>query len=349
MTLPRSRLINPDLTLWYHCISGCVQGAFLLKEGVEEERKQWIEVRLELLSKVFAVAVGSFAILDNHLHLLLGLEPEKLARLSDEEILDRWYQLYPPKGSNRKPLSGDRLQTRREKDLSDGELMTELRTRIGSISWFSKLLKEPLAQKINKEQGRRGTFFEGRFKSIAAMDHAALLAMSVYVDLNVFAAGMAATPETSKFTSIRARVEHVKRLGRVDDLAAAQAGSVAASLAGQGLNQGLWLAPIGESVDDPQGNSLRRMFLDLPLGTYVWVVDYTARLVRDGKASLPPEAPSIFERLGTTAELWGERLKSLLNNPLVGRFFASTQEQLDKAAQRAGLSRVMNLAGAPLL
>jgi hypothetical protein len=38
----------------------------------------------------------------------------------------------------------------------------------------------------------------------------------------------------------------------------------------------------------------------------------------------------------------------LLNNPLVGRFFASTQEQLDKAAQRAGLSRVMNLAGAPL-
>jgi hypothetical protein len=348
MTIPRSRLINPELSLWYHCISGCVQGAFLLKEGVEEERKKWIEDRLELLASVFAIAVGSFAILDNHLHLVLGLQPLKLASLSDQEILDRWYQLYWPKGSNRKPLNGDALQTRREKDLNDGELMAELRTRIGSISWFSKLLKEPLAQKINKELGRRGTFFEGRFKSIAAMDEEALLTMSVYVDLNVYAAGLAPTPETSKFTSIRARIEHVKRLGRVDDLAAAQAGSVAATLAGQGLNEGLWLAPIGEPADQ-EGTNLHGMYLDLPLGIYVWLVDYSARLVREGKASLPPAAPSIFERLGTTAQAWGERLVSLLNNRLIGRFFASTQEQLDKAAKLTGLSRVMNLAGIPVL
>ena len=38
-----------------------------------------------------------------------------------------------------------------------------------------KCLKEPLARMANKEDGCKGTFFEGRYKSIAILDEEALL------------------------------------------------------------------------------------------------------------------------------------------------------------------------------
>ena len=38
--------------------------------------KAWIENRLEELAKIFAVAVGGFSVLDNHLHLLVRLDPD---------------------------------------------------------------------------------------------------------------------------------------------------------------------------------------------------------------------------------------------------------------------------------
>ena len=41
MTMARSRLVDPSVTRWYHCITRCVRRAFLLGEGAND-RKQWI-------------------------------------------------------------------------------------------------------------------------------------------------------------------------------------------------------------------------------------------------------------------------------------------------------------------
>ena len=38
--------------------------------------KQWIENRLEELAEIFAVAVGGFSVMDNHLHVLVRLDPD---------------------------------------------------------------------------------------------------------------------------------------------------------------------------------------------------------------------------------------------------------------------------------
>jgi hypothetical protein len=46
MTMARTRLIDPSLTRWYHCMTRCVRLADLLGDE-PHNRKEWIESRLE--------------------------------------------------------------------------------------------------------------------------------------------------------------------------------------------------------------------------------------------------------------------------------------------------------------
>ena len=103
MTIARAHLVDPSVTRWYHCITRCVRRAFLLGEG-RLDRKEWIERRLEELAEIFSVAVGGFAILDNHLHLLVRLDPDVAAGWSDEEVVRRWGRLFPPRDKSRQAL-----------------------------------------------------------------------------------------------------------------------------------------------------------------------------------------------------------------------------------------------------
>lgn len=108
-----------------------------------------------------------------------------------------------------------------------------------------KCLKEPLSRLANKAEKCTGAFFEGRFKSIAILDDESLLSVNAYIDLNLVAAGLAATPETSPHTWIKERLAHVESQVRVEDLKEALRGSVAASRVAGGLEEKLWLVPIG--------------------------------------------------------------------------------------------------------
>jgi hypothetical protein len=58
------------------------------------------------------------------------------------------------------------------------------------------------------------------------------------------------------------------------------------------------------------------------------LVDYSARLLREGKAAISRVLARIFERLGTSAESWQMRLEKLIGGRLLGRFFASSRERL---------------------
>ena len=103
MAIARAQLVDVALTRWYHCVTRCVRRAFLLGEG-DHNRKQWLQNRLEELAEIFAVAVGGFSVMNNHLHLLLRLDPEVAQSWSDDEVVRRWGRLFPPRDKSRKPI-----------------------------------------------------------------------------------------------------------------------------------------------------------------------------------------------------------------------------------------------------
>ena len=102
MTIARAHLVDPAMTRSYRFVTCCVRRAFLLGEGMHD-RKSWIEHRLEELAEIFSVAVAGFAILDNHLHLLVRLDPDVAQGWSDsdEDVVRRWGRLFPPRDKGR--------------------------------------------------------------------------------------------------------------------------------------------------------------------------------------------------------------------------------------------------------
>lgn len=341
MTTPRSQLVDPNVSRWYHCISRCVRQAFLLCEGFN--RKKWLEERLCSVSGIFAVSVGSFAILDNHLHFLLRLDPDVAANWSAEEVVNRWARLHPPR-RRRKPVSVTPEWIAAE--AQNTERVEVLRKRLCSLGWFMKEIKEPLARIANKEDNCKGAFFEGRYKSIILLDEESILSVSAYIDLNAVSAGTAATPESGPYTSLHQRVAHVHAAGREGDLAEALLGSVPACRASGDLEDTLWLIPIEDRRK--QGSDVEGMIEGFTLGNYLLLVDYTGKLKRADKVAIPQELDGVFERLGTSVNAWAERQFRLAIGSITGRVLAATREALRSASARLGLHHCVNMNGCPV-
>jgi hypothetical protein len=165
--------------------------------------------------------------------------------------------------------------------------------------------------------------------------------VAAYIDLNPVAAGIVALPEQSPHTSIKERVDNAVAQGRMEDVEQIRNGSVAAQAVSGGVEDSLWLVPI---EDRQRQGSLRKGFVDgFTLGQYLLLVDYTSRVVRTGKAALSSELANIFERLGSSAEIWSQRIKRLQGKTWVGRFLSASRDRLRELASKLGVRHLANI------
>ena len=214
MTYPRAHLVDPSGGV-YHVCSRCVRRAWLCgKDRLTgynfDHRRSWLEERILALSEIFAIDLYGYAVMSNHYHIILNVDPSKSLHWS-EDIVDKWVTLCPIRSARK---SADELMAaQRSALMQDSERLTVLRQRLTSLSWFMRFLNEPLARIANREEDCRGRFWEGRFKSQRLLDENAVLAAMVYVDLNPLRAGTASHVTEARHTSLRKRVTQPQALG----------------------------------------------------------------------------------------------------------------------------------------
>ncbi|MEL0638460.1 transposase [Marinomonas sp. TI.3.20] len=316
--MPRSRSdqISVDDTPYYHCISRCVRRAFLCGEDAltgnsYEHRRGWIERRLLFLASVFAIDVCSYAVMSNHLHVVLHINQDKVKNWTRLEVLQRWHKLHKGTIFTQQYVRGE---SQRDFALSLVEASVDtFRDRLMDISWFMRELNEPIARQANLEDACTGRFWEGRFKSQALLDDAALIACMAYVDLNPVRSGISDSPERSDFTSVKKRVQ-----------------------AAQENQQPKALFPF-------VGNPRKKMPAGLPflLQDYLELVDMTGRIIREDKkgvidASLLP----ILQRLNISSDNWlciatqfGEKTASIVGSELSIAYYCESNRRLRKPRQ----------------
>lgn len=214
MPLARKRQISLIDTAYYHCVSRCVRRAYLcgidaLSGQSYEHRRQWVEDRLMFLSNVFAIDVCAFAIMSNHTHLVLHVNQVLANTWSDEEVVEQWHKIH--KGTLLTQAYAQGKKTKKAQRTTLNTTIAIYRQRLADISWFMRELNEPIARLANKEDQCTGHFWEGRFKSQALLDEQAITACMAYVDLNPIRANMAKTLNTSAHTSIKRRIEGLKK------------------------------------------------------------------------------------------------------------------------------------------
>lgn len=334
MTVARRRQIDESITPWYHCISRCVRGSRLMGDEFSH-RQQWLEERLEFLTGIMGIECLGFGIMDNHLHLLLRLDSTLVNSWSAREVAERWARLYPPP-----ELKGNCPQAAEAwlvEHAADESWVGTRRELLGSISCFNKCLKEPLARLANKEDGVTGAFWDGRFRSIAVLDEESLLATAAYIDLNPVAAGKAETPEDSPHTSFHARMEHCRNLGELEQL---QDG-LSTETSQTEMEQQHWLLPIEDRRE--QGEGVLGMLSGFTFSCYARLLDWTSRLVREGKAHVDAGMASIFERLRISADQWQSSIRLLLSEKRrMGHYFGG-RSRLREVAERLGKHWVKNV------
>ena len=161
MTQPRSQLVDPTQAGTFHCVNRCVRRSWLC--GLDkylgksfEHRRSWVEARILELGDIFACGVHAWAVMSNHLHIVVHMSPATANSWSPEEVATRWLRLYPARNLE---LSAQKMAA----ILESPELIAEYRSRLTNLSWLMKSLSEPIARKANAEDKVTGRFWEGRF------------------------------------------------------------------------------------------------------------------------------------------------------------------------------------------
>jgi REP element-mobilizing transposase RayT len=322
-----------------HAIQRCVRRAFLAgQDAVSGKdysfRKEWIRRRMESLASVFGIDVLSYAVMSNHLHLIIRNRPDVVAKWDDKEVAIRWLRVFPGRRLE------EHLAEPNENDVNSlvnqPQRLALVRERLSDISWFMRALSEPIARLANRQDECSGRFWEGRFKAQRIVDEAGLLACAMYVDLNPIRAAMVERPEQAAHTSAFDRIEGEK--GKQIDSAAFDLVPVTAEATGKEVRETPvetlrqrrktrrrrptcrrilrdgWLAPLTLAADvlsgEPQVHreGLRasdRGFLAIGWRDYLELLRWTAKQGIDGVAeNLPVKLQQLLTSRGIECAKW---------------------------------------------
>ena len=196
----RSARIKAEGAGYYHCMSRIIERRMIL----QDKEKEWLLTLMSNLAAFGGLQLVSFAIMTNHLHVLIHV-PER-QDVSDKELLKRLRLIYTGREVD---MIDKQLQDCRLGKNDDGaEILKKRFTyRMYDISEFFKALKQQFSQYYNTRENRCGPLWDQRFKSILVEgSEDALLTIAAYIDLNPVRAGMVQDPKDYRYSSYGAAI-----------------------------------------------------------------------------------------------------------------------------------------------
>lgn len=199
--MPRQARLLSDEAAWYHVMNRAA--------GAREDRPfEDPEVRDKLLelirfyTKAYCCRLGGYTVMGNHYHLILFLE--KFRELSQEELEERARRLY-----------GERFR-RRLRSAADWKRFGR---RLFSLSELERNINGGFTPWYNVRQGRRGSFWADRYRSVWLEEAEAVQDGLLYVELNAVRAGQVERPEqweaSSAWCRMRGREEGLVALSEI--------------------------------------------------------------------------------------------------------------------------------------
>ena len=150
------------------------------------------------LSQIFFIGVYAYAIMDNHMHIVIETKYTVADSASAEDVAFRWLYLHPKKKDKfGQPIPPTKKEI--EDFIKNNEEVDITRAKLRDPSTYMKELNQSIAKKINKEDGTTGRFWRGRFDSVYLSEEGATLKCMMYVDLNEIRAKIAKSPARSPY------------------------------------------------------------------------------------------------------------------------------------------------------
>jgi REP element-mobilizing transposase RayT len=163
---------------YYHVISRIAGQRFLMDA---EEKNRLMEL-LYRAAEFSGVDVLTFALMDNHFHLMLRVPQAR--PVDDADLVRRMRVLYGEAKTQRVLEDWDRWEKKGE-----GSRVVKakalLRERLFDLSEFCKTLKQHYSMSYNLRHGYSGSIWGARFKSmILSADYETLMTVGAYIELN---------------------------------------------------------------------------------------------------------------------------------------------------------------------
>ena len=292
----RKEIIRPNQVAVYHCWATTLPKLCLCgKKGKTDcdHRKEWIRDRLVQMSEVFAVEVCGYAINKDRLDVIIRVRPDLAKKWSKEEVARRWKMIHPQDRDRELEFETVKPSKQQIQDLlDDKQQLEECRGRLCDVTWFVRDLCEAVARRMNREEGRKGRVWYGRFRTRQVLDAPAALASCTAIELSPVVAGLTKEIGKGGYSSACDRIAGAKSRAR------------AKTRAPRAKDADIWLCPV--DATKAKGKVPAKSAFPMTPSDYVKLVEWTGKQIAAKKLDAAPSADiaGALSKMGLNPDSW---------------------------------------------
>lgn len=196
MRIPRKMLVNSGQAQVFHVVSRVVDRRKIFGE---KEKEVFLKI-IRQMESFSGLEVLAYCLMGNHFHLIIYIPPRPVS-ISKDELWKRMKFIYS--SQKLRELKGEVEDMKKNGlDSLEQEFYERVSKRMYDLSNYVREIKLRFSKWYNRENERKGTLWEERFKSLLIeRNENALMKVGAYIELNPVRAGLVDQPHEYRWCS----------------------------------------------------------------------------------------------------------------------------------------------------